>query len=430
VDIASTLGAWQGAGDARLWKAIVSPEQATRLDLRAHARALVAQMKQDLGTALEWVAIDHHDTDNPHVHLLIRGRDDGGRPLAIDPTYVQRGIRERSAELATRVLGFRSEHDILVSREQAVERAQFTELDRRLLTIAGDQRRVRYTGRPPRDRRRRAQRTLEMRRLDFLVTLGVAERTGAGAWELSPDLERTLRQAQLAGDILKSRARHQAHVSDPRIPLVVTRIEAGTRLAGRVVGTGLADELRDRRYLLLEGSDRRLHYIVQTPEMHAARHNPPLRPGDRIVLSGHGIERGGRQIMKTRVSVQAAKNEPAKTGPTGRPTERARPALEPGALPSLKQVERTVGRVVAVAPPIGGLIYRGRFVGYARGRDNQRHAVIETGRELVAVPTEHAELVAGRDVRATSHEVEEDRRRRLIWRLGADEREQRRERTL
>jgi type IV secretory pathway VirD2 relaxase len=180
VDMASTLGAWQGAGDARLWKAIVSPEQAPRLDLRAHARALVAQMEHDLGTAPEWVAIDHHDTDNSHVHVLIRGRDDRGRPLAIDSTYVQRGIRERSAELATRVLGLRSERDILTSREQAVERAQFTELDRRLLTIASDQRRVRYRGRPPRDRRRRAQRTLEMRRLDFLVTLGVAQRTATG----------------------------------------------------------------------------------------------------------------------------------------------------------------------------------------------------------------------------------------------------------
>src|SRR5437016_1463578 len=63
---------------------------------------------------------------------------------------------------------------------------------------------------------------------------------------------------------MKSRARHQAHLSDPRLPLVVTRIEAGTLLAGRVIGTGLADELRDRRYLLLEGTDRRLHYILQT----------------------------------------------------------------------------------------------------------------------------------------------------------------------
>jgi hypothetical protein len=51
IDLTSTLGTWQAAGNARLWKAIVSPEQAARLDLRAHVRALVAQMEQDLGRA-------------------------------------------------------------------------------------------------------------------------------------------------------------------------------------------------------------------------------------------------------------------------------------------------------------------------------------------------------------------------------------------
>src|SRR5207245_8760622 len=85
LDLAATLGAWHAAGDARLWRAIISPEQAAELDLRLHARALVRQMEHDLGTRLEWVAIDHHNTDSPHVHLLIRGRDDHGRPLTIGP---------------------------------------------------------------------------------------------------------------------------------------------------------------------------------------------------------------------------------------------------------------------------------------------------------------------------------------------------------
>jgi type IV secretory pathway VirD2 relaxase len=34
--------------------------------------------ERDLGTELDWVAIDHWSTDNPHVHVLIRGRADGG----------------------------------------------------------------------------------------------------------------------------------------------------------------------------------------------------------------------------------------------------------------------------------------------------------------------------------------------------------------
>src|SRR5262249_41993890 len=63
LDLAHTLKGWEAAGDARLFKLVVSPEQAARLDLRAHARGLLAGMAQDLGTRLEWVAIDHHNTE-------------------------------------------------------------------------------------------------------------------------------------------------------------------------------------------------------------------------------------------------------------------------------------------------------------------------------------------------------------------------------
>lgn len=52
--------------------------------------------------------------------------------------------------------------------------------------------------------------------------------------------------AQLSGDIIKARARHQARLSDPRLPVALTRNESGTVITGRVVGTGLADELGSR----------------------------------------------------------------------------------------------------------------------------------------------------------------------------------------
>ena len=76
--IAATAGVWQDSGDKRLWRLIVSPENASKLDLMVHARDLVASMERDLGTRLEWVGVDHHNTDNPHVHILIRGLDERG----------------------------------------------------------------------------------------------------------------------------------------------------------------------------------------------------------------------------------------------------------------------------------------------------------------------------------------------------------------
>ena len=129
-------------------------------------------------------------------------------------------------------------------------------------------------------------------------------------------------------------------------------------------------------------------------------------------------------MVKTQIQAH-----PAKTGPAGRPTERPGRIPEPGPLPFLREVERTVGRTIPVAQPLEGLIYRGRLVGYARGHDGGRYAVVDIGRELVAVRTESAELAAGREVRATVPDQMEDRRRRLIWRLGDDERERQRERT-
>jgi len=425
VDLTDTLRRWQQAGDARLWKFIVSPEHGERLDLHAHTRALVARMEQDLGTPLEWAAIDHHNTDNPHVHLLVRGRDGAGRPLEMAPQYLKAGLRARSSELVTSSLGWRTEREHLLARGNVVEHFRLTEIDRTLLRRADHDGLVTYEGPRPKARAGREIRLQELKRLQYLTRLGLADRVGTRTWRLASTLESRLREAQVAGDIIKSRARHLRQVSDPRMPVVVTELTPGMRVTGRLVGTGLADELHDRRYLLIEGTDQRLHYIAQTRALERARGSGRLSVGDTVTLSAHAAERGGRQVVETRLHVQ-----PAKTGPTGRPTERARAVPEPGSLPSLKAVEHNVGRRVAVVQPVDGAIYRGRLAGYARGQDNRRYAVVDLGREIVAFRTEDTELTAGREVRAEGHREDDDRRRRLIWRLGADEHEQRRERSL
>ena len=128
-------------------------------------------------------------------------------------------------------------------------------------------------------------------------------------------------------------------------------------------------------------------------------------------------------MVETRADVQ-----PAKTGPTERPTGRPGRIPESGALPTLKTVERTLGRPATIRRPVEGLIYRGRLVGYVRGDNGRRYAIVDTGHELAAFRTETADLTPGRDVRVTTHQAEADRRRGLLWRLGDDERQQERER--
>jgi hypothetical protein len=69
-------------------------------DLRAFARELMKDAERDLGTSLDWVAVDHWNTDNPHVHMLVRGRADGGQDLVISRDYIGHGFRSRGRSVS------------------------------------------------------------------------------------------------------------------------------------------------------------------------------------------------------------------------------------------------------------------------------------------------------------------------------------------
>ena len=54
---------------------------------------LVRQMEKDLGTELQWVAVEHHNTEHPHVHVVVRGIRSGSESLRLSRDYVKHGIR-------------------------------------------------------------------------------------------------------------------------------------------------------------------------------------------------------------------------------------------------------------------------------------------------------------------------------------------------
>jgi type IV secretory pathway VirD2 relaxase len=305
INLSQLLAGWQKAGDPRLFRIIVSPENGAGMDLREHARELVAQMERDLGTRLEWAAIDHHDTDNPHVHILIRGITEAGNALSIDRNYIKSGIRDRSQEMASRELGLRVERDILESRARVVTRDQFTEIDRTLIGRADAQSVVTFNDGQRRNDAARERHAQNVARLGFLESMGLARQLNQLSWQISPDLEQTLRQHQLSIDIIKTRARHLDRIHDRQAPLHVTELKPGEQVTGRVIGTGLENETTDRRYLMIEGNDGRLHYIRQTPAIEKARGEGRLRIGETVTLSGREFEKNGRKVTYVRVAEHA-----------------------------------------------------------------------------------------------------------------------------
>jgi type IV secretory pathway VirD2 relaxase len=93
----------RGKDDRHQFLFIVSPEDAA--DLTGYTRELMAQVETDLGTKLDWVAVNHHNTGHPHVHVIVNGRDAPGENLVINGDYLANGIRERASGLATLELG-------------------------------------------------------------------------------------------------------------------------------------------------------------------------------------------------------------------------------------------------------------------------------------------------------------------------------------
>jgi hypothetical protein len=118
---------------------MVSPEDADQMtDIRAFTRELMKDAERDLGTRLDWIAIDHWNTDNPHIHVLVRGRAVDGQDLVISRDYISQDFRARAAKRVTLELGPRTEHEIRAGLEKEVEAERWTSLDRSLRDISDE----------------------------------------------------------------------------------------------------------------------------------------------------------------------------------------------------------------------------------------------------------------------------------------------------
>jgi len=112
------LDRWQKAGDPRLWKMIISPEFGERIDLNRLTRDLMSKMEKDLDTRLEWVAVQHFNTEHPHVHVAMRGIKADGSPLDLKREYIRNGIRSIAEDLCTGQIGHRNQVDAMTAERR------------------------------------------------------------------------------------------------------------------------------------------------------------------------------------------------------------------------------------------------------------------------------------------------------------------------
>jgi type IV secretory pathway VirD2 relaxase len=262
-DVDAKVFADRCESDRHHFRFTISPEDAAEMaDLRGFTRELMADGEKDLGTTLDWIAVDHWNTVNPHIHVLVRGRASDGKDLVISRDYISRGLRARAAERVTLELGPRSEHEIKSAFEREVEAERWTNLDRANRSRADEGSGIVDLRPGVADQDPELWR-LMAGRVAKLARLGLAEQVAQGQWTLKPGIETTLRDLSIRGDIIKTM--HRAMTSTGRETDVASFAlhddQLHNRVLGRLLERGLRDELKGSAYAVIDGIDGRVHHL-------------------------------------------------------------------------------------------------------------------------------------------------------------------------
>ena len=246
----------RGAEDRHQFRFIVSPEDAAQFgDLKTYTRDLMRQMERDLQTRLEWVAVDHWDTEHPHTHIVLRGRADDGRDLVIARDYISHGMRVRASELMTRSLGPRTERDVEASLAREVTQERWTGLD---AAIERCEKEHVVAEKDLPGATALIHRSLLVGRLEKLKDMGLAERQ-AGGWQMAANWQPTLRSMGERGDIVRTMQR--AMGEERQEVSIFEPTQQGLSIVGRIATKGFVNEIEDQPYLILDGLDGRAHYV-------------------------------------------------------------------------------------------------------------------------------------------------------------------------
>jgi type IV secretory pathway VirD2 relaxase len=263
--------------DRHHFRFIVSPEDASDMtELRAFTRDLAKQMETDLGTRLDWVAVDHWNTDNPHIHLLVRGIDEEGADLVISRDYISRGLRSRAEELVAIELGPKPEREIRNSLEREVTAERWTRLDQEIRLGADETGYVDLRPDNPGSSDPNIRR-LMIGRLQHLENMGLAAPAAPGEWMVGLEAERNLRDLGMRGDIIKTmhRAFTERGAARGVSDYVIEGGQPTSQIIGRLVDRGLHDELTGEAYAVIDATDGRAHHF-RFPGIDTFEHAPPV----------------------------------------------------------------------------------------------------------------------------------------------------------
>lgn len=258
--------------DPHHFRFIISPEQGARLELEDYVRTLMRQVEGDLKTNLEWYGVCHHNTDNAHAHVVVRGVDQAGAPLIVSRQYLSHGMRQVAEREASVRLGMRGQEELDQGLAKLITEERFTWLDRELVRErdrSGDRGVVRVLpiGPDAREFERKA-RLNKLRRLAFLESKGLCKEERTGVWKIDDRLQEILKELgerRAVETLVKPLLAGREESKQDLLIHKESEVFGPKELLGTVIAKELVDELHDKKFLLLSGSDGRNHFIPLGP---------------------------------------------------------------------------------------------------------------------------------------------------------------------
>jgi hypothetical protein len=266
---------WQQAGDKRIFKIILSPED-SNVDFQRTAADMVARIEQYTGEPVEWGGIVHRNTDHPHAHIVVRGRLRSGEPLRLPPTLIRRGLRESVQSSLTRQLGPRTIAEIEQQKQIELTANRVTPLDRSLAS-----RSIPFGPDPVYKDAGTAANVQEMSRLRHLQELGLSKPYAGDHWLVRSDFVTQLQQMKDIQDRARTLFRSGVAISDPHAPMEYAT--SSKKLIGRVL-LNSEDERTGALQTIFETTDGKIEILRHDATLRAAWTRGDLEPGNIVTI--------------------------------------------------------------------------------------------------------------------------------------------------
>lgn len=254
---------------------IISPEDGDKIDLKEFTKNLIKTIENDLDTKLNWIASCHYDTNEPHVHLVVDGKNSAGEKLLMTRDYISRGIRNRASEIVNNKLGLRTKNEIDRQLEISINKNNKNYLDVLIKDHVKDG--ILNLEKFNHEKHTDISAELLEKRLSYLQTKGLSIKLNEHEWSIRENYIQSLRELSRTSSIIE-RLSNNLSVDKERCELVSPQSLPDKGHKGQVVSRGYINEIDDQHFLIVRTEQVKYLYI----ELEKYSEKAPVKIGDWV----------------------------------------------------------------------------------------------------------------------------------------------------